>query len=227
MNKKTIRKGILIMNNKKEREFDSNSQEIFETVIKEVVKEVSSNVQKRYKIIDLKKVPDHANYAKVAKYIRSINIEITRKMFLSYIKDGFLPGGHEVKNANYSLYTKEQIMYYILIDMFKPILPLNKIKILFKDILTPMINETGVESTYKALYAIIYYMTQKFEESVTMVMNENISTMEEIGFKKPEEINDEMEVVRHNIGQYTNLVTLCMARGAFDFYKYSPNTLSD
>ena len=88
------------MNNKKEREFDSNSQEIFETVIKEVVKEVSSNVQKRYKIIDLKKVPDHANYAKVAKYIRSINIEITRKMFLSYIKDGVLPGGYEVKNAN-------------------------------------------------------------------------------------------------------------------------------
>ncbi|MCC7575319.1 MAG: hypothetical protein KK926_00610 [Methanomethylovorans sp.] len=28
-----------------------------------------------------------------------------------------------------------------------------------------------------------------------------------------------------NIENYANLVTLCMAKGALDLYKYSPNTL--
>lgn len=215
------------MNIKEERRFDSNSQEIFEKVIKEVVTEVSLNVQRRYEIIDLNKVPGHVNYSKVEKYLRSVNIEITRKMFLSYLKENLLPGGHEVKNKNFSYYTKEQIIYYILIDMFKPILPLNKIKILFNDILKPMIDDAGLDATYKTLHAIIHYMTQKFEEAVTMAIKEKILTMDDIGLKIAEEISDEKAVAKHNIGQYTNLVTLCMARGALDFYKYSPNTLLD
>lgn len=215
------------MSSRQEREFDGISKEIFERVIIEVVTKVSSNVHKRYEIIDLDKVPEHVNYSKVEKYLRSVNIEITRKMFLSYLKEELLPGGHEVKNANYSYYTKEQIIYYIMIDMFKPILPLNKIKVLFADVLKPMIDHEGIESTYRTLYAIIHYMTQKFEETVTMALKKNMPAMEENGFKMTAEMKDDHAAARHNIGQYTNLVTLCMARGALDFYKYSPNTLLD
>lgn len=215
------------MSIRQEREFDGISKEVFEKVIMEVVTKVSSNVHKRYEIIDLDKVPEHVNYSKVEKYLRSVNIEITRKMFLSYLKEELLPGGHEVKNANYSYYTKEQIIYYIMIDMFKPILPLNKIKILFKDILKPMIDAEGVESTYRTLYAIIHYMTQKFEETVSTALKKNMTAIEENGFGMTDEMRDDHAAAKHNIGQYTNLVTLCMARGALDFYKYSPNTLLD
>jgi len=32
-------------------------------------------------------------------------VEVTRKMFVSYIKERLLPGGHDVKNTNFTLYT--------------------------------------------------------------------------------------------------------------------------
>ena len=213
------------MSIRQDRAFEDNSMEIFERVIREVVTRVSSNVHRRYEIIDLDKVPEHVNYSKVEKYLRSVNIEITRKMFLSYLKEELLPGGHEVKNANYSYYTKEQIIYYIMIDMFKPILPLNKIKVLFDNILKPMIDAEGLESTYRTLYEIIHYMTQKFEEAVTLAIKENIPVMQEHGFGMTDEMKDDHAAAMYNIRQYTNLVTLCMARGALDFYKYSTNTL--
>lgn len=215
------------MRKKSGREVEDNLREKVESIVKDVVTEVSLKVQKSYEMIDLSKVPDHVNYAKVEKYLRSLNIEITRKMFLSYLKDGLLPGGHEVKNANFSYYTKEQILYYILVDMFKPILPLNKIKVLFNITLKPIIEDMGVEATYKTLYTIVLYMTHKFEESVSMVINENISTMKNFLSESMRGTSVENAVVRQNIEQYTNLVTLCMSRGAFDFYKYSPNTLID
>ena len=187
---------------------DDRGQEVFESTIREVVSSISSNVQKKYEIIDLRKVPGHVNYSKVEKYLRSVNIEVTRKMFLTYLKENLLPDGHEEKNMNFSYYTREQIIYYILVDMFKPILPLAKIKILFTEILKPMIDDIGLEATYTTLYEIIHYMTKKFEEAVTLAIKEDPLKMAEIT-------------------RYTNLVTLCMAKGALDFYKYSPNTLLD
>lgn len=215
------------MKNKNGSEFPNNPQETLESIIGKAVVKVSSSVQKRYEAIDLNEIPTHVSYAKVEKYLRSVDIEITRKMFLSYIKEGLLPRNHIVKNANYSYYKKEQIIYYILIDMFKPILPLGKIKILFNDILKPMIDDTGIESTYKTLREIIQYMTEKFEEAGAMAIKENISIKDDFGVKMAEGIDYGKTVVNHNVRQYTNLVTLCMARGALDFYKYAPNTLLD
>lgn len=191
------------MNSNKDEKFDCNSEESLGSVVDEIVTDISSKVQKNYEMIDLSKVPHHVNYSKVEKYLRSINVEITRKMFLSYINEGLLPGGHEVKNANFSYYTKEQIIYYILVDMFKPILPHHDIKILFDTTLNPMIDDKGIESTYKMLDSMIRNMGSKFEEAVTIALKENTSTIKDIGL-------------------FANLVTLCMSKGALDFYKYSP-----
>ncbi len=207
--------------------FDDKQQELFDTALREVVAGISSSVQKKYEIIDLQKVPGHVNYSKVEKYLRSVNIEITRKMFLSYLKENLLPEGHEIKNTNFSYYTREQIIYYILVDMFKPILPLSKIKLLFHDILKPMIDEIGLENTYQTLYQIIRYMTRKFEEAITLASKEEPLKVEDIRVKMPEETADETIKTQYRIAQYTNLITLCMAKGALDFYKYSPNTLLD
>lgn len=206
-------------------EFDSRGEGLFKSIAKEVIAGISSNVHQKYDIIDLQKAPDHVNYSKVEKFLRSVNVEITRKMFFTYLKENLLPGGHEVKNTNFSYYTKEQIIYYMLIDMFKPILPLSKIKILFNDILKPMIDEMGLEATYMALREMVNYMVSRFDEAVTIAIAE-----EELRIKLPVNISEKAQndqTLATHIAHYTNLITLCMAKGALDFYKYSPNTLLD
>ncbi|MHC1787651.1 MAG: hypothetical protein AB9880_11405 [Christensenellales bacterium] len=196
---------------------------VLEDAVKRVTAEISAKVQWKYGVIDLKKVPDHVNYSKAEKYLRSINVEITRRMFISYLKEELLPDGHEVKNSNYSYYTREQIIYFILIDMFKPILPLGKVKVLFAQILSPMIAAIGLDATFSTLCEIIVYMTGKFEEAVaTAVKEENLKNTSAYLSKSAGLPSEEL---RDNIEHFTNLVTLCMARGALDFYKFSPAAL--
>ena len=199
-------------------------KEMFAIAVKEVITGISSNVYRKYDIIDLQKAPDHVNYAKVEKYLRSVGVEVTRKMFLSYLKEDLLPGGHEIKNPNFSYYTKEQIIYYIFIDMFKPILPLNKIKVLFSNILNPMIEDMGLEATYQALREMTAYIVCRFEDTVTKAVAEKTLRIKQ-AVNIREETDDAQQKVRKQIARYTNLATLCMAKGALDFYKHSPDTL--
>jgi hypothetical protein len=194
------------------------------SIVKNVAAGISAKVKQKYGIIDLAKVPDHVNYSKVEKYLRSIHVEITRRMFISYLKEELLPDGHEVKNTNYSFYTREQIIYFILIDMFKPILPLGKVKVLFKEILQPAITEIGLDAAFRMLCEIIVYMTGKFEEAVTSAVGEeNLKTKAAIHHKG--ENGKLSDKALYDIGHFTNLVTLCMAKGALDFYKFSPFAL--
>ena len=154
-----------------------------------------------------------------------MDIDITRKMFFSYLKEDLLPSGHEVKNKNFSYYTKDQIIYYILVDMFKPILPLSKVKILFDDTLKQTIDDMGLEFTYKALCEMIRYMASRFEDAVTTAIKEEQLSIKEVEVKIPEDTTDEKIKAEYHIAHYATLVTLCMAKGALDFYKLSPNTL--
>lgn len=212
------------MDQAQKNEFCTETEGMFKAIAKEVITGISFNVHRKYDIIDIQKAPDHVNYSKVEKYLRSVNIEITRKMFFTYLKENLLPGGHEVKNTNFSYYTKEQVIYYILVDMFKPILSLNKIKVLFGDILKPMIDDMGLEATYLALRDMVNYMVSRFDEAVTIAIAE-----EELKIKLAADISEKTHsdqiLARQHIAHYTNLVTLCMAKGALDFYKHSPNTL--
>ncbi|MEY8357139.1 hypothetical protein AALB39_27875 [Lachnospiraceae bacterium 54-53] len=196
-----------------------------ESIVQKVVTDISKNVQGKYNTIDLEKIPDHVNYSKVEKYLRSINVEVTRKMFFSYLAENLIPAEHEVKNSRYSYYTKEQIIYYILIDMFKPILPLNKVKDLFDDLLKPMIVERGLESTFKTLCGLITYMVEQFTETAVSIIENKELEATGIALKTLGVTSTEDSDTLSYVAQYTNLVTLCMAKGALDFYKYSPNTL--
>lgn len=198
-------------------------KEMLASMAAEVITGISSDVHKKYNNIDLAKAPDHVNYSKVEKYLRSVGVEITRKMFFSYLKENLLPGGHEVKNTNFSYYTKEQIVYYIFIDMFKPILPLNKVKILFSDILKPMIADMGLDATYNTLREMTDYMVCRFEDTVTRAVAEEALRIKQAAI--PKGTDDLQQGVKRQIAHYTNLVTLCMAKGALDFYKHSPDTL--
>lgn len=196
-----------------------------EPIVKKVIADISKSVQGKYHAIDLEKIPDHVNYSKVEKYLRSINVEVTRKMFFSYLAENLIPAEHEVKNSRYSYYTKEQIIYYILIDMFKPILPLSKVKDLFDDLLKPMIVEMGVESTFKTVCTLITYMVEQFRETAASVIGNKDLEATDIALKTLEATSTEDSDTFSYVSQYTNLVTLCMARGALDFYMCSPNTL--
>ena len=191
---------------------------------KKTVTAISSDVRRKYTMIDLKKVPDGVKYAKVEKYLRSVNIEITRRMFISYINDELLPGGHDVKNTKLSLYTRDQIITFILIDMFKPILPLGKVKILLSEVLRPMISDIGVDLTFAQISELIITMSSRFEETAIMAISNELAAGKT---KANVSIGAEHEAEKtvSSIDYYTNLVTLCMARGALDFYMFSPLTL--
>lgn len=204
---------------------ETTEKDTYDAIIKDVVTDISKNVQDKYHAIDVQKIPDHVNYSKVEKYLRSIDIDVTRKMFFSYLADNLVPANQEVKNARYSYYTKEQIIYYILIDMFKPILPLSKVKILFDDLLKPMIVEMGVESTFKTLCGLITYMVEQFRETVASAIGNKALETTDIVLKTLKSTDNDTLNTHAYAASYTNLVTLCMAKGALDFYKYSPNTL--
>lgn len=192
-------------------------------IVKDIAARISAKVKQKYGRIELKNIPDHVNYSKVEKYLRSIEVEITRRMFISYLKEELLPNGHIIKNSNYSYYNREQVIYFILIDMFKPILPLGKVKVLFTEVLNPVILEFGLDGTFEALCEIIVYMAGKFEEAVISAVDED-DPENAVQFNRGPNIALS-EKALYIVGNYTNLVTLCMAKGALDFYKFSPCAL--
>jgi hypothetical protein len=194
-----------------------------ENIIKTVAAETSTKVKQKYEKIDLTKIPDHVNYSKVEKYLRSIDVEITRRMFISYLKDELLPGGHEMKNSRYSYYTREQIIYYLLVDMFKPILQLDKVKVLFNEILSPIIADIGLDTAFETMCKIIIFIACKYEDAVlTAVTEENMKVVRDILDRS---LDAAHENAQYNMKHFTSLVTLCMARGGLDYYKYSPYAL--
>jgi hypothetical protein len=145
--------------------------------VKEAVVNISSRVQQKYSRIKPETIPDRVNYAGIEKYLRSVNVEITHKMFASYIKKQLLPSRHNVKYLFFTLYTQEQILYFILVDMFKPVLPLGKVKLLIFDVLQPMIYIIGLDATYVRLCENILAKMDNFENAVVLTVQNDIQTV--------------------------------------------------
>ena len=191
-------------------------------LVKEAVGTISSRVRKKYSLIKPESIPDHVNYAKIEKYLRSVNIEVTRKMFATYIKEQLLPSGHVVKNSNFSLYTHEQILYYILVDMFKPILPLGKIKVLFREMLQPMIDIIGLNATYIRLCENILLKMDSFETAVALAVQNDMQTVPQPD-SQTKNTQDAVLQAIGSIAYYTQVETLCLAKGALDFFEQTPD----
>ena len=190
--------------------------------VKTAVGEISSRVRQKYSLIKLATIPDHVNYAKVEKYLRSVNIEVTRRMFISYIKKHLLPEGHDIKNSNFSLYTHDQIVYYILVDMFKPILPLAKIIVLFHDVLRPMIYLIGLDATYERLCKNILSKMDGFESAVSSAVEDDMHS--DLRLDKPTNTADALVQSIGSIAFYTEVETLSLAKNAMDFYELTPDS---
>ena len=88
-----------------------------------------------------------------------------------------------------------------------------------------MIDDTGIENTYIAMCEMINYMVGRFDEAVAMAIKEENLSINEISLNVLGEKDVEKANAKYHIENYANLVTLCMAKGALDLYKYSPNTL--
>ncbi len=192
--------------------------------VKKAVGKISSRVRQKYSFIKPETIPDHVNYAKIEKYLRSVNVEVTRRMFVSYIKKHLLPDEHDVKNSNFSLYTHDQILYYILVDMFRPILPLEKIKVLFHDVLRPMIYLIGLDATYLRLCKNILSKMNGFENTVSLAVQDDMQSAQ-----RPDKPNNAGDAVVQSIGSiayYTEVESLCLVKGAQEFYKLTPDSPS-
>lgn len=194
------------------------------SLIKQAVSDISARVRQKYSLIHPETVPDHVNYAKIEKYLRSVHVEITRKMFASYIKEQLLPNDHDVKNSNFTLYTHDQIIYYLLVDMFKPILPLAKIKDLFVNVLKPMIYLIGLDATYVRLCRNIVTKMNGFESAVEMAIQEDIRLLPIHAFKLQSKDDAVVQAIG-SIAYYTQVESLCLAKGALDFYEVTPDNL--
>ena len=192
--------------------------------IKEAVGNISARVRQKYALINPETIPDHVNYAKIEKYLRSVQVEVTRKMFASYIKEQLLPSDHVVKNSNFTLYTHDQIVYYLLVDMFKPILPLGKIKVLFSDVLKPMIRLIGLNATFARLCHNILAKVDGFESAVALAITDDIQIIPNPD-SQPENTEDAVVQAIGSIAYYTQVESLCLAKGALDFYEVTPDTL--
>ena len=193
-------------------------------LIKQAVGNISAGVRQKYALIDPETIPDHVNYAKIEKYLRSVHVEVTRKMFASYIKEQLLPSDHVVKNSNFTLYTHDQIVYYLLVDMFKPILPLGKIKVLFSDVLKPMIYLIGLNATYVRLCHNIIAKMDGFESAVALAITDDIQAIP-CTAGQPHNAEDAVLQAIGSIAYYTQVESLCLAKGALDFYEVTPDTL--
>ena len=213
------------MRNNSKNKIKKNMDANMALLVKKAVGNISSRVRQKYSLIKPATIPDHVNYAKVEKYLRSVNIEVTRRMFASYIKKQLLPDEHDVKNSNFSLYTHDQILYYILVDMFKPILPLAKIIVLFHDVLRPMIYLLGLDATYIRLCENILSKMNGFENTVTMAVQDDMQSV-----LRPDKPNNAADAVVQSIGSiayYTQVETLCLVKGAQEFYELTPDLPAD
>ncbi|MDJ0306785.1 DUF1836 domain-containing protein [Dehalobacter sp.] len=83
-------------------------------------------------------IPDKVKYSSVEKFFRNApepfnNVEITRRIFTSYIQNGILPETEKANRLNdkFTLYTKDQIVYFYLAQQLKSLTKLENISKLF------------------------------------------------------------------------------------------------
>ena len=68
-------------------------------------------------------------------------------------------------------------------------------------------------------------MVEQFKETAASIIGNKELEATDIVLKSLRITDNEDRNALGLVAQYTNLVTLCMAKGALEFYKYAPNTL--
>ena len=124
-------------------------------------------------------VPDKVKYSKVEKFIkdnsdRFPDVEITRRIFTSYIQNGILPPimDENQPNDKMNYYTKEQILYYIMAQQLKSVVKLDDLSRLFGQ-LRDLDEEDNSVEIFK-LYVEMYEVYKSMMKSTVKELIEKI-----------------------------------------------------
>lgn len=127
----------------------------------------------------LYKVPDKVKYSKVDKFIKDNadifpDVEITRRIFTSYIQNGILPPitDENQPNDKMNYYTKEQILYYIMAQQLKSVVKLDDLSRLFGQ-LRDLDEEDNSVEIFK-LYVEMYEVYKSMMKSTVKELIEKI-----------------------------------------------------
>ena len=106
--------------------------------------------------------------------------------------------------------------------MFKPILPLAKIIVLFHDVLRPMIYLIGLDATYERLCKNILSKMDGFESTVSSAVEDDMHS--DLRLDKPTNTEDALVQSIGSIAFYTEVETLSLAKSAMDFYELTTDS---
>lgn len=129
-------------------------------------------------------IPDDVKYSSVEKFFRNApepfcNVEITRRIFTSYIQNGILPEIDEANRLNekFTLYTREQIIYYYLAQQLKPLTKLEHISKLFSLLRTDEIglNAQDIYGFFDIGNTIYAEIEKAILESIKELLIENLT----------------------------------------------------
>ncbi len=164
-------------------------------------------------------IPDKVKYSSVEKFFRNApepfnNVEITRRIFTSYIKNGILPETEEANrvNDNFTLYTKEQIIYFYLAQKLKSLTKLENISKLFSKLRSDEIGFTAQD-----IYGFFDMGTESLIEEIKVAIFENIKQLLSADLEKDSSngVNLENEL-EENKDVLFSLILLVMAKCCID-----------
>ncbi len=159
-------------------------------------------------LMDFATVPDNVKYSKVEKYIKENNVEITHRMFTSYIQQGILPPSNKI-NEKMALYSKNHILLYLLVADIKKYINLDRIGN-YIDILKPEMEILGIEDVVKSYYENekeIHSEIFRMIEQLFIPVGESIIESLEDEFKGKELTEDEKNMI-NKVEKYLSMVTI-------------------
>ncbi|GEM_PF-5335216 len=172
-------------------------------------------------------IPNNVKYSRVEEYINNNkekfkNVDITRRMFTSYIKAGILPEIDEKNkpNNNLNYYTKDQILYYIMAQQLKDLTQLDNISYLFKEIRNN--KELGYDS--KDIFEIYFESYEMGKNQINTVYKDLLSKI-----SGDYDVENKTEAFEEGVMHLGQLVILAISRAFIDNFNsiYKKNNLKE
>lgn len=111
----------------KDLDKDIQAKELFDKLKEIAVKAIDNESVNAQNILNLTNIPDNIKFAELKRFMDDNNIDFSKKMIIHYIEEGLLPNP-EKPSPNQSIYSKDHIYLFLLIDKLKKHLKLEEIK---------------------------------------------------------------------------------------------------
>jgi len=184
-----------------------------------IIKGIDFNKQ-----INIDNIPDKVKYSKVEEYFRknhetSSDIEITRRIFTHYIQNGILPkiDVENRLNDNFTLYTRDQIIYYIMAQQLKSLTKLDNISKLFNQIRENNNKRMPFDTNdvFEFYSNITSYMPTMFQEILYRFLNDYFKEVFLDGISLN---SDETIAFDKQMRAISSLLLLVFSKSAIDYF---------